>query len=103
MHHQKPVPLGMFSSKPRRVCAICGTPSYSASGVHPQCAQEKADREQTARLKAQQKAAPPKPAVENHEVLRPWHKRCPKCKEQVHVRKPDCRCGYRFPKIAAAR
>ncbi|MEX0702262.1 MAG: hypothetical protein WD069_09220 [Planctomycetales bacterium] len=106
MHHKKPVPLefrGTFGGKPRRLCPLCGTPSYSASGVHPQCAQENYDREQMARLKAQKKAEPPKPPVDNSEVLRPWHKRCPKCKDQVHVRKPDCQCGYRFPKTARPR
>lgn len=103
MHHHKPLPLVSVSPRPPRLCAICGMPSYSAAGVHPQCAQEQADRELTARLKAQKKAKPPKPAADNSEVLRPWHKRCPKCKDQVHVRKPDCRCGYRFPKTAARR
>jgi hypothetical protein len=51
-----------------------------------------------ARLKAAAKKAAAKAAApENHSlVLAPWHKRCPKCQAQVHVRKPNCQCGHRF-------
>jgi hypothetical protein len=34
--HRKPAPL--VEVHKRAVCPVCGEPSYSASGVHPQCA-----------------------------------------------------------------
>jgi len=40
MSTRKPLPL--FSAPERKRCAICGSPSYSASGIHPQCAAKRA-------------------------------------------------------------
>jgi hypothetical protein len=34
--HKKPIP-----TTAKRVCPVCGTASYSATGVHPQCSQTK--------------------------------------------------------------
>lgn len=39
MSDKKPKPP-IISAPPRKVCPICGKPSYSAVGVHPQCAQK---------------------------------------------------------------
>jgi endogenous inhibitor of DNA gyrase (YacG/DUF329 family) len=80
-----------------KACPICGKPSYSLAGVHPQCSQRQADLKTSARLKeAAKKAAAngvrPKPAP----TVRSWHKRCPECHKDVHVRLARCACGFAF-------
>jgi hypothetical protein len=69
--------------------------SYSVGGTHPQCAEQQADASRVARLKKQKKVARLKAKVTNLTV-RPWHKRCPKCHTEVHIRKPACDCGHQF-------
>ena len=96
MHDKKPIPLAEGNIKPRPLCAVCGRVSYSLGGMHPQCAEEQADAPRVARLKAAKKAAKPKVKVTNPNALSPWHKLCPKCHMQLHVRKLTCDCGYRF-------
>ena len=56
MHVKKPEPLPTGSGKAVRICEVCGQASYSASGIHPQCAQEQADARRVARIKAEDKA-----------------------------------------------
>lgn len=41
---------------PRALCPICGKPSYSREGLHPQCAFKRAFREQQDRLREEQQA-----------------------------------------------
>lgn len=41
MDNKKPGPL--FKAPSRTQCPICGKASYSATGIHPQCAVEQAD------------------------------------------------------------
>ena len=96
MQHKRPTPLADAPQKPRRVCPVCGAAAYSRSGIHPQCAAQRADAMRMARVKASRKAAQTAPAQSNSLVLAPWHKRCPKCSAQVHIRKAACDCGYRF-------
>jgi hypothetical protein len=65
MNTHKPEPL--FSSPPGRVCPICGKRSYSAHGIHPQCAVQQADaprqkliaaeKKERARVQAEEAAA----------------------------------------------
>lgn len=95
MHNSKPLPLAEWDNKPRQVCAVCGMVSYSVGGIHPQCAQARADAPRIARLKAKRKTAS-KDKVVNPLALNPWHKRCPKCHVQLHIRKLTCDCGHRF-------
>ena len=97
MHHQKPTPLLLRSGSPRRVCPVCGTRSYSRDGIHPQCAQQQADSVRMERLKAEKKSAAAVPKVANPPTLRAWHKLCPRCKVELHVRSMTCDCGYQFP------
>jgi hypothetical protein len=96
MSEKSPDPFLFGPVKPRRLCPVCGMVSYSAAGMHPQCAEEQADAPRVARLKKSKKAARPKAAVANPDAISPWHKRCPKCRAEVHVRKQACDCGYRF-------
>src|SRR5262245_54730391 len=46
----------VFPPTPRNICPICGKASYSAGGIHPQCAMQKADEPRLARLKAEKAA-----------------------------------------------
>ncbi len=101
MHARKPDPLPIGAMKPRRLCPVCGMVSYSAGGTHPQCAEEQADAPRVARLKKAKKESKPKGKVANQNAVSPWHKRCPKCRAEVHVRKLACDCGHRFSRTRA--
>ena len=79
-----------------RVCPVCGTRSYSRGGIHPQCAQQRADAKRMERVKAKRKTETREPATPSL-VVRSWHKLCPRCKAELHVRKLSCACGYEFP------
>lgn len=50
MSNKKPQPL--ISEKPIRRCPVCNDISYSASGIHPQCAVLREDTKRMDRLKA---------------------------------------------------
>src|SRR5207253_787027 len=82
MNHKKPTPV--IGEPLGKVCPVCGRRSYSASGVHPQCAEHQADAPRCDRLKTQKKPKPAKVAP------RSWDKKCPKCNNQVHVRLKVC-------------
>ena len=61
MNHKKPTPiLGEHNAK---ICPVCGKRSYSAGGIHPQCAVQQADapREQQLKAKAKKKPVAKKP------------------------------------------
>lgn len=96
MSNKKPAPLLLSSRRTREFCPVCGTVSYSREGIHPQCAQQQADAARMEVVKKAQKNAPPKPKMPNPLALSPWHKRCPKCRAEVHVRKMTCPCGHEF-------
>ena len=72
----------------REPCPVCGEVSYSAAGIHPQCAVQQADAKRMKRAKS----SSPKPdkTIATAEG-KPWHKNCPKCKALVHVRKKNNR------------
>lgn len=94
MSCKKPRPIDEAPDRVR--CPVCGEVSYSRSGIHPQCALKQADLK---RLKRPAKAAKTKAsgnAWSQSSGQKAWHKPCPKCKKQVHVRKMDCACGYSF-------
>ncbi|MGH7127414.1 MAG: hypothetical protein ACREJB_01515 [Planctomycetaceae bacterium] len=96
MQHKRPVPLIDSSGRPRRMCPVCGAPSYSREGIHPQCAVERADATRMARVKAARNRTKQQAKHAESLVLLPWHKRCPKCNAQMHIRKATCECGHRF-------
>jgi hypothetical protein len=58
MNTRKPIPLDVTVE--RKKCPICGTSSYSLSGEHPQCAQNRADKVR----RAAEKATAPDPKLE---------------------------------------
>ena len=87
---QAPVPAA------RPIRPVCGTTSYSRRGIHPQCAQQQADGRRMTKLKAVKRQTESKTKASNPLALRPWHKRCPKCRAELHIRKTTCDCGHRF-------
>jgi hypothetical protein len=93
MSNSKPPPL-LESARPN-VCPVCGKSSYSAAGIHPQCAVKQGDEKLKARLgreKAKARSDKPKDA----QASTRWQKTCPKCKLSQHVRKKLCECGHAF-------
>jgi hypothetical protein len=46
------------------------------------------------RAKAKRAAKPVKTAAVLG--LKAWHKRCPRCGTQIHIRKAACACGHDF-------
>jgi hypothetical protein len=81
----------------RKLCPVCGKVSYSAGGIHPQCAAKRADVPPDRPRGAKDKPAATKPAPR-----RSWSKPCPKCKTEVHVRVGKCACGHVFQTSAGA-
>ena len=77
---------------PKHLCPICGTPSYSLGGIHPQCAIQQADAPGIVRLRAERstETKTKKPARQT------WKKKCPICGTQVHARREACKCGHKF-------
>ena len=93
MSTEKPTLYVPPPAPPKNLCPICGTPTYSLGGIHPQCAIQQADQPRVARLRAAKVAMPkPKKAVQTN-----WRKRCPKCGSQLHVNRKACACGHEFP------
>ncbi len=90
----KAKPKLTYAFPARKLCPVCGMPSYSQGGVHPQCSEAAADAKRVKQSKAARqkaaKTAPPSP------TLKAWHKLCPKCGMQVHLRKTVCTCGHVF-------
>lgn len=88
MSNKRPTPI--IAERGKKICPVCGTPSYSASGVHPQCAVRQADETRQKQRKAKKKPTTKKPKQSL------WRKKCPKCGTEVHVRKRVCPCGQDF-------
>ena len=89
MSEKKPIPIIVERS---RVCPVCGKRSYSAAGVHPQCAMKRADALRKQQQRPDMPPEPPRPARK-----RSWDKKCPQCQSLVHVRQKVCGCGYHWP------
>lgn len=91
MDNSKPTPV--IRRGRSKTCPVCGKPSYSRDGVHPQCSVELAEmprRQELAEEKKLQATTKKKPPQ------RSWNKKCPKCKTEVHVRLSVCACGHNF-------
>jgi hypothetical protein len=93
MNNNRPLPL--YPTPVRAICPVCGHASYSATGVHPQCSMQKADRERMARIKP---LTTDRRTAADVVELSPWQRICPRCKVIAHVRKKACTCGYQFRK-----
>jgi hypothetical protein len=95
-YKKKPVPLLLVHATTPRLCPVCGAPSYSREGIHPQCAERRADAPRMERVKADRETAEQSTQATSSPDFSYWHKRCPRCQAQLHVRKLMCSCGYRF-------
>lgn len=91
MKKKKPVPV--VAGRGKRDCPVCGKPSYSRDGIHPQCAIEQADLPRQKKLAADKKR---KATVKKKPKQKSWNKKCPKCSAEVHVRLKVCSCGHNF-------
>jgi hypothetical protein len=77
-------PVAIVHTPP--ACPVCGKPSYSRGGVHPQCAVARADKARKPKPPAKAKAA----------AFGQWKKKCPHCGRQVPARRYSCECGHKF-------
>ena len=77
---------------PRNLCPICGKATYSAGGIHPQCAMQQADEPRLVRLRAAKSVE----IKTKKPVQQSWKKKCPKCGTQVPARLEVCKCGLKF-------
>ena len=94
MSHKKTTPI--FGKHNTKICPVCGKPSYSAGGIHPQCAEKQANAPREQQLKAKKKTEAKKKPVAK-KLPQTWNqKKCPECGVEVHVRKKKCDCGFDF-------
>jgi hypothetical protein len=98
MCHKKPIPLLLRDAPTPRLCPVCGAASYSREGIHPQCAEQRADAPRMEHVRAARKIAARKAKPANPLSISYWNKRCPRCQAVLHVRKTTCACGYQFGK-----
>ena len=61
MSSKKPQPL--MGRHKREPCPVCGEISYSLEGIHPQCAQRRADQVRMNNIKATRLAEPAEPVT----------------------------------------
>ncbi len=93
--NKRPDPLAAGLT-PRPRCPVCGEPSYSREGAHPQCLMEQSDKTRMVAVRAAAAQAPKAEPRRSEHSVRPWHRRCDKCGQQSHIRKPVCACGHEF-------
>jgi hypothetical protein len=93
MSEKKPIVLRM--PRARGNCPVCGKPSYSATGTHPQCAVARAD---TLSREDRKKSA----AAAAKAKRKSWSKTCPKCKREIPARRVVCDCGHDFARAPLA-
>jgi hypothetical protein len=86
MSVKKPPPPEVAQSG--KVCPVCGDRSYSPSGTHPQCAQQKAETAHSDQIIAQRKKEE-ESQEKQQSTGRSWKKTCPKCRAEIHVRKKN--------------
>ncbi|MEQ9409075.1 MAG: hypothetical protein RIK87_15170 [Fuerstiella sp.] len=106
MSNKKPIPL--FETAPRSNCPVCGETSYSAAGIHPQCAVRRADQERMQRRTFNVVDDVVDNADDNavddatDELTRPTGSvspaaaHCPKCDAAQFGPWKCCSCGYVF-------
>jgi len=47
----------LYREPPRNICPVCGEPSYSKAGIHPQCSAAQADAKRVREAKQAKKDA----------------------------------------------
>lgn len=96
MSISKPIPEA--PQVKRNLCPICGKPSYSRDGIHPQCSLDRADAVRFDKIREQRKLDA---KVEKPKTKRHLSKTCPDCGANMHVRVNACSCGHEFVKRVA--
>lgn len=91
MTNKKPQPL--ISRPIHDRCPVCGEITYSFGRIHPQCAVRQLDEVRLKKIKTEDHSSDPS---DTSSTVRAWQKRCPHCKQAVHVRKKACSCGHIF-------
>jgi hypothetical protein len=91
--HKKPPPLRVEAPFRKR-CPVCKEVSYSHTGIHPQCAQQRSGAVRLRRVEALVAAIPATNGQPADVAVRRWEKRCPACGTTLHVRKRACSCGH---------
>ena len=81
----------VYPDRKAKTCPVCGQSSYSKDGVHPQCSVQMADEKRAKDLLESRKKTP-----DTGQPRKSWNKQCPKCKNQLHVRRKQCDCGHVF-------
>jgi len=81
---KKPIPSIEVSATRR--CPVCGKPSYSPGGEHPQCSLARADAARRAALQGMGTTIVRQPRYQQ------WTKRCPRCGHQIPARQVSCDC-----------
>ena len=94
MEYNNKRPLPLNPTEQRKLCPVCGEASYSAAGIHPQCAVRQADPNHGNTWAQTKKKKQPLKTGD----LQSWQKVCPACRAANHVRKKLCDCGHNFPK-----
>lgn len=100
MSETKPVPLVLVGAPPPRYCPVCRRQTFSRNGIHPQCAEQQAEKRRVEAIKKRETEV--KTATKAANALDPhkqWHRRCPECLRQVSVQLEACGCGYQFPMV----
>ena len=90
MHNRKPMPL--FEPRERKRCPVCSEISYSAAGIHPQCAVHQSDAKRMEAVKLKKQTSQPQQKIGEKQ----WQKTCSNCKAVLHVRRKVCDCGQNF-------
>lgn len=91
MSAKKPVPI--FPQHDTKFCPVCGKPSYSRDGIHPQCAVVQADAPRQKQLAEEKKQLA---NTKKEQRAKSLSKKCPDCHLLVHVRQKTCACGHVF-------
>ena len=79
--NKKPGPL--YPSTARTPCPVCGQPSYSHEGIHPQCAMHVADQIHINRLRAGQFGQPAPDVEKTAEQTRTGRRDAPEHRDHV--------------------
>lgn len=87
----KPLSGEVVANAPPR-CPVCGQVTYSAAGIHPQCAMNRSSQAHDARVKVEAARDTTK-----RQATRSWLKACPRCQRQLPIRRGACECGHVFP------
>ena len=83
----------------RQTCPVCRHPSYSAAGVHPQCAQLRAESRRLRRASALVAGEGGASAKTKRKASSSWYRPCFRCGRVLHVRRLSCDCGQSFGRV----